>query len=221
MPDAVVRRVLYLHGFASSAQSSKARLFSDRLAACGVHVEIPDLNAPSFETLTVSRMVAQASGVLDQGPREPVALIGSSLGAFVAVHVAARRPEVRRLVLLAPALDFASSRMDMGEEALARWRDTDRLDVFHYGDNRVLPVRYALYEDAAGYDAFGLSLTQPILIFHGTRDTVVKPAVAERFASLHPNVRLRLVDDDHQLLASMPAIWDETRTFLGLQGCPG
>jgi hypothetical protein len=79
-----------------------------------------------------------------------------------------------------------------------------------------MPVGYSLYEDAGRYDAFGLQLTQCILVFQGLRDTVVVPEVARRFASTHSNVTLRLFDDDHQLHASMPLIWDETRAFLGL-----
>jgi hypothetical protein len=210
-------RVVYLHGFASSVQSSKARTFADRLAAYDIRAEIPDFNLPEFETLTVTRMVEQ-TGDLITGGGGPVALIGSSLGAFVAVHVAVRHPEtVDRVVLLAPALDFAQTRMrELGDAAIARWRETGRLDVYHYGFGRVLPVGYGLYADASRYDAFGLQLTQSVLIFQGTRDTVVDPTMAQRFAATRPNVTLRLLEDDHQLLTSMPAIWDETRAFLGL-----
>lgn len=209
-------RVVYLHGFASSAQSSKARTFADNLAPHGIVLEAPDLNQPSFETLTITRMLKDALAAIDGGAG-PVALIGSSLGAFVAVHVAARHPAVEKVVLLAPALDFAQTRMrDLGDEGIARWRETGVLDVFHYGLGRAARVGYALYEDAASYDAFGLELTQPVLIFQGLRDTVVDPAVAARFAISRTNVTLRVLDDDHQLLASMPVIWEETRAFLGL-----
>lgn len=208
-------RVVYLHGFASSAQSSKAQYFSERLAALGVAVKVPDFNQPSFETLTITRMLAQVIEAIGDPP-EPVALVGSSLGAFVAVNAAARA-RVDRLVLLAPALDFATNRMrELGERGLAQWKAAGRLEVFHYGFNRAMPVGYALYEDAARYDAFALDLALPVLIFQGTRDAVVDPAVAARFARGRANVTLRLLDDDHQLLGSLPLIWEETRQFLGL-----
>lgn len=217
-------RVLYLHGFASSAQSSKARAFGEKLAEYGVRVEAPDFNQPSFETLTITRMIDQTLSILDSTPPgEPAALIGSSLGAFVAVHAAARSREsaVTRLVLLAPALDFASNRMrELGTDAIDEWRRSGRLHVFHYGYGRMLPVGYALYEDAARYDAFTLDLPQPILIFQGTRDTVVDPSVATRFAQGRANVTVRLLDDDHQLLKSLPEIWEESREFLRLPPLP-
>ena len=83
-------RVVYLHGFASSARSSKAAFFAAKLAERGVTLETPDLNEPDFSTLTVSRMVAQVGEAIDAADG-PVALVGSSLGAFVAVQAALQR----------------------------------------------------------------------------------------------------------------------------------
>jgi len=203
--------VLYLHGFASSVRSSKAAFFADRLAAHGMPVVIPDFNEPAFEHLTITRM-------LDQGP---TAAIGSSLGAFVAVHAAAAqagwdlRARIDRLILLAPALDFGRVPFaNLGDAALARWKESGRLDVFHHAFGRTMPLHYGLYEDAGRYDAARLSLDLPILIFHGTRDTVVDPQVPTRWSAGRPNVRIAFLDDDHQLLASLETIWEATFRFL-------
>jgi hypothetical protein len=43
---------------------------------------------------------------------------------------------------------------------------------------------------------------------------VVPCALSERFAADNPQVRLRLLDDDHSLLASVPRILDESVEFL-------
>lgn len=213
-------RVIYLHGFASSAQSAKARRLAERLALYGIDLESPDFNEPAFETLTITRMLRQVAEAIGAGSA-PAALIGSSLGAFVAVHAAARHTAVDRLILLAPALDFATNRLrELGSDGLARWQASGRLDVFHFAYGRVMPVGYALYEDAGRYDPFGLDLRMPALIFQGTQDTVVDPEVAERFARGRPNVTLRLLNDDHQLLSSLPLIWEESREFLGLPPLP-
>ena len=210
-------RVLYLHGFASSAQSSKARFFREKLGAHGVEVVTPDFNEPDFSTLTITRMLAQVRAEIDMTPG-PVALIGSSLGAFVAVNAAAREhARVDRLILLAPALDFGGNRMrDLGDRGLDEWRRTDTLQIFHYGYGRLVPVRYELYSDATKYDAFNAGVEQPVLIFQGTRDTAVDPATVERWASARSNVELHLIDDDHQLLSSLDVIWTESARFLGI-----
>jgi pimeloyl-ACP methyl ester carboxylesterase len=211
--------VLYLHGFASSAQSSKAAFFRSKLAVHGVDVLTPDFNLPDFSTLTVSRMLGQVHDAIEPLPPGPVTLIGSSLGGFVGVHAALREGRrVDRLVLLAPALDFGGNRMrELGDRGLEEWQRTDRLDVFHHGFGRLMSVHYELYADAARYDAFNASLDLPIQIFQGRADRSVDPATVERWAEARPNVELHLLDDDHQLLGSLEIIWAEMARFLGVR----
>jgi uncharacterized protein len=206
----------YLHGFASSAQSSKAAFFANKLTELGHTLHTPDFNAPEFSTLTVTRMVDQVTNAMDALPPGRVALIGSSLGGFVAVQTALRRPgQVDRLVLLAPALDFSGNRVrDLGDRGLDEWQRTNRLDVFHYGYGRIIPVHYDLYTDANRYDCARAELAMPIQIFQGRRDTAVDPDGVARWAGTRPNVELHLLDDDHQMLGSLPFIWKEAARFL-------
>ena len=210
-------RVLYLHGFASSARSTKGAFFAAKLAAHGIALETPDLNQPDFSTLTVTRMVAQVAAAIDAA-EGPVALMGSSLGGFVAVQTALQRPaRVERLVLLAPALDSGGNRMrQLGDRGLDHWKATGRLDVFHYGYGRMIPVHYELYADARRYDAVNAGIAMPVQVFQGRRDNAVDPETVERWSTARPNVELHLLDDDHQLLGSLDYIWTEMERFLKL-----
>ena len=222
-PVTAIGHVVYLHGFASSPASSKAGRFRAELEARGVGVSCPDLNEPAFETLTVTRMLADTRRVVESAPASPVALIGSSLGAFVALHAAAgdalRR--VDRLILLAPALDFGGNRLrQLGEHGIDDWRRRGSVPFMHYAFGEVRELGYALYEDAARYDAIALDVPLPVLAFQGRHDTVVDPAMVAAWAARRPSVDVRLLDDDHQLAASMDAIWRESQAFLGLAG-PG
>ena len=72
---------LYLHGFASSPESTKARYFAERLATHDVALITPDFNEPDFTTLTMSRMLEQLEHEIDSvGGR--ATLIGPIVGAF-------------------------------------------------------------------------------------------------------------------------------------------
>ena len=44
----MTRQIVYLHGFASSARSSKAVWFAERAREAGVGFVCPDLNLPDF-----------------------------------------------------------------------------------------------------------------------------------------------------------------------------
>ena len=251
--------VFYLHGFASSAASTKAAFLAGRLAERGITLQTPDFNEPDFSTLTITRMIDQTITAIAALPPDRVVLIGSSLGAFVAIHVAARLsaetwddadyeyffedsrdgrsqspapdrasgrppivprreawPRVDKLVLLAPAIGFAAPDEDLtlGDRTLKEWQTSGFTNVFHYGFGRVIPVGYDLYTDACRYDCTHTRLDLPILIFQGRQDTVVSPARVEAWARERPNVELHLVDDEHQLGASLDVIWAGIERFI-------
>ncbi len=216
--------VLYLHGFASSARSSKAAFFGKKfLEEAGIRLETPDFNDPDFSTLTITRMVDQVLGILEAHPNERAVLIGSSLGAFVAVQVAVARPDrVRNLILLAPALEFGGNRMkSLGDVGIEEWQRANRLDVFHYAYGRMMPVHYELYADARRYDCVGAALSMPIQVFQGRRDDAVDPVTVEQWSRGRPNVELHMLDDDHQLTGSVDYIWGEIKRFLGIGSVGG
>jgi uncharacterized protein len=210
-------RVLYLHGFASSARSTKGAYLADRFREYGITLDTPDFNEPDFSTLTITRMLRQVTDIIDQRPGA-VVLIGSSLGGFVAVQTALVRPRrVERMILLAPALDFNGNRLrDLGDRGLEEWKTSGELNVFHYGHGRMLPVHFELYTDACGYECTTAQIDIPVLVFQGRRDTAVSPRAVEQWSRVRPNVELRMLDDDHQLTASLDVIWRETASFLGL-----
>jgi len=212
----VIPPVFYLHGFASSASSTKGAYVAARLGERGVQLVCPDFNAPDFATLTMTRMLDQLGGEL--AASAPATLIGSSLGGTLAILAAARHPDrVERLVLLAPAVMFGRPDHHLvPPERVEAWKRTGSMPFFHYGEGRERALSYAFYEDSLQYDAFGASFAQPTIAFQGRRDASVDCQTVVEFAGRHPNVTLTLVDDDHQLIASLPAIWDGISRFLGL-----
>jgi pimeloyl-ACP methyl ester carboxylesterase len=162
--------LIYLHGFASGPQSSKAQFFRRRFEKIGVTVQIPDLAEGSFERLTLG---GQLRVIEKLAAGDDVRLMGSSMGGYLAALYAARHPEIRRIVLLAPAFGFARRwPLRLGEPAVAEWRRTGWLPVYHYGENTQSRVHYGLLEEAEQYEDYP-AITQPALIFHGRGDDVV------------------------------------------------
>jgi uncharacterized protein len=213
--------VVYLHGFASSPQSSKAQFLAERFAARGVKYLCPDFNLPDFSTLTVSRMLAQLEEQILTLPPGNVVLIGSSLGGFVAVEAAARdvsqRHPISNLVLLAPAVELEWERWpEVGPGGIERWRQTGSIEVFHFAENKPQRLNYGFYEDIQGYSPAARQLNMPVVIFQGMHDEAVSPEGVERFAWAQTNAILHLLDDGHQLKNSLDFIWLEMTRFLAL-----
>jgi pimeloyl-ACP methyl ester carboxylesterase len=177
----------------------------------GKTLEIPELVEGDFTGMTVT---GQLQVIERTANNEPVTLIGSSMGGYLAALYASIHPETHKLVLLAPAFRFPARWPDeLGPEKAEEWRRTGSLEVFHYGEGRPRQIGWQLIEDAQRYDPEP-SFSQPALIFHGTNDTVVSPAYSEAFASRHPNVKLFLLDSDHQLTDATDLIWKEMAAFL-------
>jgi uncharacterized protein len=211
--DAAV--IFYLHGFASSARSTKAAYLTERLEERGRELRCPDFNQPDFATLTLTRMLDQLRDEIER-TREPATLIGSSLGGTVAVLTAeALGPAIDRLVLLAPAVMFAREGHHLlPPERLEQWRRLGELPFFHYGEGAERMLNFAFYEDSIRYNPFDARFNQPTLVFQGRYDASVDPETVEAFARTRPNVTLELLEDDHQLTRSLPRLWDGIAAFL-------
>jgi pimeloyl-ACP methyl ester carboxylesterase len=217
--ETLARSIFYLHGFASSAKSTKAAYLGDRLGAHGLTLHCPDFNQPEFATLTITRMLNQldremaAAVAAGEGP---AALIGSSLGGSLAILAASSfGARVDRLVLLAPAVMLAKGDHHLlPPDRIAEWRRLGRAPFFHYADNAQRMLNFTFYEDSFRYAPFDAAFSQRTLVFQGTKDASVDPRTVEVFARARPNVRLSLLDDDHQLTKSLPDIWDGVSAFL-------
>jgi len=212
-----VSRLIYLHGFASSPSSRKALHFRDQFAAAGIEVSIPALDGGDFENLTISGQLAILEDTIQNlGPAAlPLTLMGSSMGGYLAALYAARNPDrINRLILMAPAFGFAHRwQQELGADAVAEWRASNALSVFHYGFMREMNLSYRLMEDALTYEDYP-NATQPAIIFHGIEDEVVPVAFAEEFARQQPGAVLHKLESDHELIDSLDYICTHSLRFM-------
>ena len=114
---APISHVLYLHGFRSSPQSTKARFVAAWLRQRRSDVEWCCPQLPPSPRLAILQSLAATAG----WPGSAMAVIGSSLGGFYATAIAEARS--CRAVLLNPAVDPARDLVAyVGEQT--SWHDS-------------------------------------------------------------------------------------------------
>jgi pimeloyl-ACP methyl ester carboxylesterase len=209
-------RYVHLHGFASSPLSRKGVFLSERFKRAGVELELPDLNRPSFATLTYSDALSAING--EDGPRANgetrIRLSGSSMGGYLAARWAERHPDrVDRLVLLCPGFDMMNRwKTILGREVLEQWEREGTLELPD-AEGRMVPVHFGLVEDMRKQPPWP-EVPCPTLILHGLKDEIVPIESSRRYARELPGkVKLVELEDDHTLAASMERIAEEITRF--------
>jgi len=169
-----------------------------------MRVIAPDLNIPSFERLDFKGMTRMA--VWEIRRHMPAVVVGSSLGAMVALE-AGRRALRAPLVLIAPAVGF-------GRRWIEKLPPGDPVRFFHHTAGTELPVHRRFFEEMAQVDADEDPPSVPAVIFMGARDESVPiegvRSVWRRWEAsgrLVPGSRfVEIPDGDHGLVAHVDAI---------------
>ena len=207
---------IYLHGFASSPNSTKAQYLCDRFSALNIPLKIPDFNQGGFSDITITRQIEQVKAEIESN-NTSVTLIGSSLGGLTAAWLGENYPQVQKLVLLAPAFNFLSHWLTkLGDAELQRWQKEQYLSVYHYGEKRSLPLNHNFLLDASKYSEQLLQKSIPTLIVHGLHDQVIPIQASRNFALKRPWVTLIEFDSDHALGNMMAETWEAIKAFCQL-----
>jgi len=203
--------IVFLPGFRSDMQGSKALALRDHCAARGQAFLRFDYSghgesAGRFEDGTIGAWTADAIAVFDALTEGPQIVVGSSMGGWIATLLALARPaRVAALVGIAPAPDFTEALMWPAFSEAQR-ATILRDGVLHlpsqYGEPT--PITRALIEDGKRHCVLGspIPIRCPVRILQGMRDPDVPWRHALRTVeSLESDdVRLHLVKDgDHRL----------------------
>ncbi len=203
--------LVWLGGFHSDMNGTKAQAL-DAWAESRGHAYLRfdyfghGASSGAFRDGTITRWRDDALAVLDRLCDGPQVLVGSSMGAWIALLAALTRPEkVAALLLLAPAADFTEAlvwhRMspDIRAEVMERgeWQRASA-----YGDGPY-PITRALIEDGRRHlllDA-PIELGCPVHILQGMKDPDVPWEHALRLLDkLSGNPTLTLIkNSDHRL----------------------
>lgn len=207
-------RWLYLHGFASGPQSSKAVALARHYEAQGITLERLDLRVPSLQELSLSAMLTTVGAAIgpddEAGRRQRAVLIGSSLGGYAAALKASEDPRVCGLVLLAPAFDLVARwRQRMSDQQWREWEESGWLPIDDWMTRQKTRLSFGFMRDAAAVtQRLGAwpDVRVPTLIVHGVHDETVGIDSSRRWAAGKRHVRLVEVDDGHELTVTLPRI---------------
>lgn len=203
--------VVFLGGYRSDMTGSKALALRDACAARGrafLRFDYGGHGASGgrFEDGTIGSWAEDALAVFDALTEGPQILVGSSMGGWISLLLALRRPaRVAGLIGIAPAPDFTETLMRPAfseEQRAMLLRDGVLHLPSQYGDP--VPVTRALIEDGRRHLLLGapIPLTCPVRILQGMQDPDVPWRHALRLvdALAGSDVRLTLVKDgDHRL----------------------
>lgn len=207
--------LFWLGGFNSTMDGAKATALDTMGAKWGAPVTRFDYSGcgqsgGNFAEGTISRWLEEATAVFEQVAKGPQVLVGSSMGAWLALLLNRRlrtqaTPRITALVLIAPAVD-------MTEDLI--WADMSQMDrhtlLAHgriqrpsdYGAPLIITQK--LIEDGRQHCLLKAPIQThcPIHIIHGAKDQDVPKSHAFKLMSylLHDEVSFSLVPDgDHRL----------------------
>lgn len=197
------RVVVGCHGMLSSKDSRKLVRLSRALPEAGLPLLRFDFagrgeSQGSLYELSISREVEDLATVLDwlgtQGV-ERVGLYGSSLGGAVVLLAAARDERVKAIATVA-ALAHPRLMGERNPEYEKAWVENGVLET-HDG-----PIGRGFYDDALQHEVVSAVaiLRCPLLVVHGTADTVVPCSDSHDIAASAREARLELIEGgDHEL----------------------
>ncbi len=202
---------VWLCGFKSDMNGGKALALEDWAEAGGCGALLFDYSGHgqsegAFEAGTISAWREDALAAIDALTQGRLVLVGSSMGAWIALLAALARPErVKGMVLIAPAPDFTEKLMwpDFTPEQQAEIMDEGfTMRPSSYGDP--YPITRALIEDGRQWSLLDgeIAFAGPVRILQGMQDADVPwgHALALASALTTTDLVLQLIKDgDHRL----------------------
>lgn len=194
--------VVFLGGFASDMEGTKARFLHDWAAREGrafLRFDYSGHGASSgrFDEGCIGDWAADARAVIEAQTTGPQVLVGSSMGGWIALLLARAMPQrVAGLVGIAAAPDFTATTWaeELTEAQRAEVTATGRTEMpSDYGPPYVFTRR--LFEDGAQNRVLDrpLPLPFPVRLLQGSADRDVLPGVALRLLDHADSPDLRLV----------------------------
>ena len=221
--------LLFLPGYASDMDGAKAIAIDSFAGRRGLGMLRFDYSgtgssAGSFADGTLERWIDEALAVADALSDGPLIVIGSSMGGWIALHLALRRPErVEALVGIAAAPDFTDWGFTAEQKReLAERGRTERPNP--HGGEAQLTTR-AFWDSAEKLRLLDapIAVDCPVRLIHGEGDSEVPVAIAMRLVRQlrSADVQLTILKGGGHRLSEPNEIKAIVRTLAALvEPCP-
>ena len=124
---------------------------------------------------TIGRWKEDAIALLDEFTKGPQILVGSSLGGWLMLLMASKRPErIQGMIGIASAPDFTNIYWDsMTQDQREVLMNKGHVDIFQWGSNRTITRN--LIEDGRNHFVMGNTLHYPcpVILLHGQKDEII------------------------------------------------
>ncbi|HEX9732664.1 MAG TPA: alpha/beta fold hydrolase [Thermoanaerobaculia bacterium] len=223
--------VLYLHGFGSSQEGTKAAFFrrravADGLAFCSFDFQGHGESGGAMFELSLTRNLADVAAVHGELARRgyrDVVLLGSSMGGGTALWFAALHPDAIAAALhVAPSVALHQGLLrKVGPEDARRWERAGRLEIA--GELVTCELGWGLIEDLRSYPLERLEsiYRTPTLILQGKKDASVPWEQVLEFVTgcAYEELELHLMAGaDHRMLDRLDHVWRLMRAYLVRRG---
>ena len=208
-PEGARGTVVYLHGVADNRASSIG--IADHFVPMGFDVVAYDSRAhgdSGGDACTYGFYEKQdLARVLDHLPRGPIVVMGTSMGAAVALQAAAEDPRIAAVVSIATFSDLRTAAVERAPFIASRrnLEDAFRLaeDTAHFRVDEVSPM------------AAAARIHVPVLLIHGDHDQETPPAHSVRvLAALHEPKRLIVIPGGGHRGGLNGVVWNELDAWL-------
>ena len=173
----------YIHGYLSEPNSTKGILFKDKLNA--KPIKYRDCKP---ENLIISDCLERIKKEIKND--ENVVLIGSSLGGFLAAKTAQHNSNVKKIILLNPAIIPPS-----------------------YDITKIQDIPQSILRDMQDKSLFDEKIKSKIFIIRGSEDDLVPDFWILEFAKAQ-EATIMLLNDDHSLTKNIQKLPDIIRNII-------
>lgn len=214
IPDKADLSILWLSGYYSIMNSTKANAITEWARAQSIEMIRFDYSglgesSGDFATANLSQWLEETLAIYQQIKNRPTIIIGSSMGAWLALRLTetlqnTQNVQPKALLLLAPAVDFTH------EVLLKKLPQTFIEQLNHIGEIAIpsqydeAPLKFyqQFIKDADQHRLLNRSstITVPISIIHGEKDPDIPLMLAIKAATHFKNTQLTTINDgEHRL----------------------